>query len=161
MADLVDSFFELHEASPRIFDLFADTLKELRPGTLYSRVLAFELEILKEAGMSPGLTACVRCRKGEGDEFFWSTRQGGLLCSACSVGDRQAFRISPDKLLFLRQMPADQNHPAFKVVEEWIRVFIRSRAESPLKSLVWLDSIDLFGRERSRPFPTTYSNQRG
>ena len=146
LADLVDSFFELHEASPRMFDLFAGTLKELRPSTLYSRVLRFELEVLKEAGMSPGLAACVRCRNGEGDEFFWSTRQGGLLCPVCGAGDRQAFRISPEKLFFLRQMPVNEDHPFYEDVEGWIREFIRSRAESPMKSLVWLDSLDVFSR---------------
>ncbi len=88
---------------PRIFNLLVDFLealekREKKHGTL---VMAYLIKIIDILGLLPQLESCVSCEKepskAEGklvaQEFFFSIKEGGMVCPACakelSLGDER------------------------------------------------------------------------
>lgn len=145
LAELVDALFELHEVSPVVFDALLRTLKNLEQDALFYWALHFELILLKEAGLSPGIGSCIRCGKTQAERFVWSARQGGVLCGGCAVREIRVSEISPEALRVMREPdPVQKNNPVFEEIEKWIREFIRMRLEYPVRSQEFLESAKTF-----------------
>ncbi len=92
-AELVSLMFEEHDPHPALFDRLAMTVHELATDRREETFLAFELDLLREAGYLPELNQCVECGKTLGREaVYFSSRSGGIVCSTCesAVPDRFA-----------------------------------------------------------------------
>ncbi|MBI4398240.1 MAG: DNA repair protein RecO, partial [Candidatus Omnitrophica bacterium] len=144
LADVIDAFYDLHEVVPKIFDSFLETLTQMKPPAVKYRALCFQLAVLEERGLYPGISVCVRCHSSETGCWFWSAPQGGILCEVCGKKESKAQAMSSELVLFLRdfkegkvrhEMPAlYEGHLLWDEAELVIREFITLRAESPLKS---------------------------
>ncbi|MBI4971806.1 MAG: DNA repair protein RecO [Candidatus Omnitrophica bacterium] len=145
LAELVDALFEIHEPSPKIFDFLLETLKRITSRNISCEVLKFELGILKAAGLSPGINACVRCAKSSDSRWSWSPRQGGLLCGACAIREAKIFPVSAESFEVMQNPGFYQaDHGVYKDVEQLVREFIRARVEYPIRSAEFLSSTDSF-----------------
>jgi DNA repair protein RecO (recombination protein O) len=107
-AELLGLVLEEHDPHPEIFDLIHRLLPELATPSVEESFLAFELDLLREAGFMPELAACVGCanRVGDRDGISFSPARGGILCGNCPASTTGASdRISLDvRLLRLMQM---------------------------------------------------------
>ena len=91
--ELVSRLIEEHDPHPELFDRLAATLPALATARREEIFLAFELDLLRESGYLPELTACGVCGSvvtGAGVVYF-SPGRGGAICRDCegSVRDRQ------------------------------------------------------------------------
>jgi DNA repair protein RecO (recombination protein O) len=93
-AELVGLLFEEHDPHPRLFDRLQMTVSELETDRREETFLAFELDLLREAGYLPELGQCVECGRATGREpVFFSPSSGGILCRDCEAGARDRFPI--------------------------------------------------------------------
>ena len=73
------------EANPALFALLNHYLKQLQHGADPENTsLLFQIRLLGISGYGPNLQSCVRCglKLLEGENWFFSVYQGGLLCAA-------------------------------------------------------------------------------
>lgn len=82
-AELTSSFFEQHDPHPDVFDRLETLLGELTTPRIEQAFLAFELELLKDAGFLPQLQACTGCGREMTDRAYFSPAAGGLVCRNC------------------------------------------------------------------------------
>jgi DNA repair protein RecO (recombination protein O) len=92
-AELVGLLIEEHDPHPDLFDRLEDLLKELPTARQEESFLAFQLDLLREAGYLAELSGCVACGAvvGHRDEAaYFSPGQGGVVCHGCepAVPDR-------------------------------------------------------------------------
>lgn len=93
-AELVGLMFEEHDPHPALFDRLAMTVPELASDRREETFLAFELDLLREAGYLPELNQCVECGKTLGREaVFFSPQSGGIVCSTCESAAAGRFAI--------------------------------------------------------------------
>lgn len=153
LAELVDALYEIHEISPGVFDRLLLSLKKMEQETVPFWVLVFELSILKEAGLFPGMKSCVRCAKTREEHFVWSPRQGGLLCGNCSIKEARTFPVTREMLEVMQNIDPEiyqepdlsiTSNEIYENVEELVREFIRVRLEFPIRSAEFLRSTDSF-----------------
>lgn len=94
-AELVGLLVEEHDAHPQLFDRLETTLKELATPRVEEVFLAFELDLLREAGYAAQLAACINCGNliGEQEPCFFSPGRGGIVCRNCEavIHDRIPF----------------------------------------------------------------------
>lgn len=104
-AELVSVLFEEHDPHPDVFDQLQNVLGDLATRRLEQSFLAFQLNLLCEAGFLPELTACVNCGAtvGDGNGVYFAPSRGGVVCRTCQSGfpDRLDLDI---RLLRLLQM---------------------------------------------------------
>jgi DNA repair protein RecO (recombination protein O) len=91
-AELVSMLIEEHDPHPEIFDRLQTLLNDLATPTIEESFLVFELDLLREAGFSPHIKACVACGQVvvERDAYF-SPARGGLICRNCEA-------VVPDRI---------------------------------------------------------------
>lgn len=86
-AELVAALFEEHDPHPALFDRLEQTLGELASPRLEQSFVAFELELLREAGVLPELSRCVNCGRDAGGSgggrAYFSPSAGGVACRNC------------------------------------------------------------------------------
>ncbi len=83
-ADLVGLLIEEHDPHPQVFDRLQATLLELAGPRREEAFLAFELDLLREAGYLPELGACVSCGRRSQDRHAWfAPSRGGVVCRNC------------------------------------------------------------------------------
>jgi DNA repair protein RecO (recombination protein O) len=84
-AELVGTLFEEHDPHPAVFDRLEATLGDLAGDPAEEAFLAFELDLLREAGYLPEMSACVNCgaEMSEGQEAYFSPARGGVACRNC------------------------------------------------------------------------------
>lgn len=84
----------MQEGDPNVelFDTFEKLLTALPTARAEEELLAFELALLREAGLTPDLTNCVVCGRlpGQRERLFFSPPRGGIVCEPCAaiVNDR-------------------------------------------------------------------------
>jgi DNA repair protein RecO (recombination protein O) len=73
-----------NQPAPALFELLLDflTIIERRNKKYASLVAAFQLKALQHSGNAPQIKACVNCGSPS-EGFFFSIRDGGILCSSC------------------------------------------------------------------------------
>lgn len=95
-AELIAMLIEEHDPHPALFDRLEQTLAELATPRIEEAFLAFELDVLREAGYLPELSACTSCGQplslGGAESAAFSPGMGGALCRNCQsvVHDRLA-----------------------------------------------------------------------
>jgi len=69
-----------------LFRLLISSLHLVDRGSLKEEVQrVFEIRFLSHLGYGPQLEHCTKCQKGlAGENFFFSPREGGILCPACA-----------------------------------------------------------------------------
>src|SRR4051812_10127385 len=85
-AELVSMLFEEHDAHAELFDRLERTLVELSTPRVEETFLAFELDLLREAGYLPELLACAGCGRemlASETESYFSPMRGGVVCRNC------------------------------------------------------------------------------
>ena len=93
-AELVSLLFEEHDAHPALFDRLLLVIPELATPRAEEAFLAFQLDLVREAGYLPELTACAECGFPVGDVAsdlaYFSPNRGGVVCRNCEgvVPDR-------------------------------------------------------------------------
>ena len=91
-AELVTTLFEEHDLHPDLFDRLDRTLIDLAGAKIEETLLAFQLDVLRDAGYLPTLEACVSCGAvADGDRVFFSPAQGGVICRNCE-------NVAPDRI---------------------------------------------------------------
>lgn len=64
---------------------------------------SFELKLLRILGYMPHLNGCLACSKQNGS-YRLSYKEGGVLCSSCSIRDSTALKISMGNLSLLKKL---------------------------------------------------------
>ena len=94
-AELVSLLFEEHDPHEEVFDRLEATLSDLGGPRVEEAFLAFQLDLLRESGYLPELSACVNCGViiGVREAGSFSAARGGVLCRNCEAkhSDRIAF----------------------------------------------------------------------
>lgn len=119
LAELMDLFTEEIDPHEHLHDAFDQALTDLANGRGWAEFLGFQVQLLKQVGLSPELWSCVRCSKeSHGKKVtFISSSEGGILCQACAQKISEKQKISPAGLDIIRALttiltPTDQpNHP--------------------------------------------------
>jgi DNA repair protein RecO len=85
-------------------------LADLATATIEESFLAFQLDLLREAGFMPEFGMCVSCGNpiGDRDGVYFSPALGGVICRNChaSIADRLAVDVRLLRLLRMIQTPA-------------------------------------------------------
>lgn len=152
-AEILDLFLPLNEVNKDVFlFLLAGlvVLEKVPDPMLVSR--AFELRLMRYLGYEPVLDRCVGCQNPTVESFAgFAPAEGGMLCRSCGeAGTAALLPVRPAALRFLRDLyQADLRAVARYPVDpalgsELGRLlfnFIQLRAEKPLKSLSFLQSL--------------------
>jgi DNA repair protein RecO (recombination protein O) len=96
-AELVGLLIEEHDPHPQLFDRFAQTLTALPEPTREEIFLAFQLDLFREAGYLPDLSACSNCRAPFTDRQPWSfsPSRSGIVCANCEGVAHDRIAIDP------------------------------------------------------------------
>ena len=116
-AELVSMLFEEHDPHRELFDRLEQTLLELGSERTEEAFLAFELDLLREAGYLPELTSCASCggtvggMTGRGDEpAFFSPAESGVVCWRCESAIPDRMEVDPRLLRVMQtvlRLPRD------------------------------------------------------
>jgi DNA repair protein RecO (recombination protein O) len=92
-AELVSRLIEEHDPHPNLFDRLERTIPELAGPRREETFLAFQLDLLREAGYLAELTSCVSCGVGLGEksDVSFSGQLGGAICFNCEA-------VTPDRI---------------------------------------------------------------
>lgn len=92
-AELVSRLIEEHDPHPTLFDRLERTIPDLAGPRREETFLAFQLDLLREAGYLAELTACVSCGVvlNEKSDVSFSSRLGGAICFNCEA-------VTPDRI---------------------------------------------------------------
>lgn len=126
-------------------------LEEREPS--YSFLTFFELRLLRLAGYQPTLQQCRRCVKVSAPEartrWYFSSRDGGILCESCATLRREILPVSVDALHVLKELEKSSTAASQQlcvpesVVKESLTVllrFIQSLMNRELKSAPFLET---------------------
>ncbi len=151
-AELINQFTVEHTATPPLFELFLNTLRNLSQAINPDLTLRyFELHLLELAGYRPQLQECVSCRvelKPVPNAFCSSA--GGILCPNCKYEHPGSFAISVDALKVLRlfQRSTMEVVGRLKISPELsqelkaaLSSYIRYLLEREVKSAAWVDTL--------------------
>jgi DNA repair protein RecO (recombination protein O) len=90
-AELCSLLIGEHDPHPTVFDQLVHLLAELPSPRREEAFVAFELDLLDEAGLLPELGKCVSCAKevkaenrNENGAVYFSLRRGGAICGQCA-----------------------------------------------------------------------------
>lgn len=92
-AELVSMLIEEHDPHPDLFDRLEQGLMEYATPRLEEAFLAFELDLLRQSGYLPELSACVQCgcAIGPRELSYFSPARGGIVCRNCEGTTPTAF----------------------------------------------------------------------
>jgi DNA repair protein RecO (recombination protein O) len=87
LIELVNEMTAERIKNKALFRLLSVFLNLINRGILREEIQqVFEVRLLSLLGYQPQLNHCIRCQKGLlGEKFFFSAREGGILCSSCAV----------------------------------------------------------------------------
>lgn len=103
-AELVSLLIEEHDPHPELFDRLEQTLKELETERMEESFLTFELDLLRESGYMPELSACTSCNSPPSDRagVYFSPARSGIICRDCEGATPDRMEID-GRLLRLTQ----------------------------------------------------------
>lgn len=109
----------------------------------------FEVRLLSLLGYQPEFNHCLRCRKSlSGENFFFSVREGGILCAACAANLPGLIPVSlgtAKTLLLARSIPLDKvgrisfSPQSLKESEAILTPFLQQYLGKELKSKKFLE----------------------
>jgi DNA repair protein RecO (recombination protein O) len=155
--EITDRLIGEREENRLIFDHLKKSLAYLEiEETSVTFLIGFELKLLSLAGYQPFLDSCRRCglrpswyesiKMAEGNWYF-SFRDGGVLCAACSKLRKEIMPISRETLNLMVRLQQEPNsifeaHPSattLKQIRSAIVRFIQFQIDREIKSASFLD----------------------
>ncbi len=127
-SELVDSFFEVHESHPPVFELLKFAFRFLPSISEEKLSRLFEISLLREVGWVPYLDHCLKCQTPL-EQGFFSAVQGALFCANCARQHPDAKPIRAEALSVLRYY---LDHP----LEESIKLKMTQQTEHELGLLM-------------------------
>lgn len=94
-AELIGTLIEEHDPHADLFDRFEHVLSELASARTEESFLSFELDLLRESGYMPEMTACISCGLATSDRAYFSPMQGGVICRNCEAATHDRIEIDP------------------------------------------------------------------
>lgn len=96
-AELVVAMLEEHDPHPGLFDRLERTLAELATPRIEQAFLAFELDLLREAGLMPELSHCRNCGQlaAHHARAFFAASVGAVICRNCEPSFPRRIEIDP------------------------------------------------------------------
>jgi DNA repair protein RecO (recombination protein O) len=97
-AELVGLLIEEHDPHPLLFDRFEQTLGGLAGPGREELFLAFQLDLFRESGYLPDLSACSNCRRAFNDRqgpWSFSPSRSGIICGDCEGVAHDRIGIDP------------------------------------------------------------------
>jgi len=158
LVELIDVLYEPHQISHFVFDSLQKTLKQMEGDGYIFWVALLELQLLNESGLMPRIDSCVKCSGSELQDYFWSSKQGGLLCESCAKSSDGNYQVSKsvfDQLAKIKNLLTVSDYDgdplegckdvsSFVTIEKLNRDFINYRLDRPLKSSSFIDGIQTF-----------------
>ncbi|HAV10505.1 MAG TPA: DNA repair protein RecO [Dehalococcoidia bacterium] len=151
-AELVDVFAAERIESAETFHLLRDTLERLansKTGAIALRY--FELQLLNYLGYRPQLQSCTLCNRAiQSDINYFSSCQGGIICSQCIHEEIASRRLSLNALKVLRlwqncdyatAIKININEELAKELEDVLRDYLKYLLEKQIKSTAFLDML--------------------
>ncbi len=113
-AELVGRLIEEHDPHPALYERLEAALTELGTARREETFLAFELDVLREAGYLAELFRCVACGEAVGAQgpWYFSPANGGVICRNCEGGvpDRREVDVRLLRLVqAILRLPRDGN----------------------------------------------------
>lgn len=147
--ELLDRFTVEEDKNMQLYDLLADTLKQLTSDVDVLLVARFyELRLLSITGFQPRLFHCVACSKPiEDQDQFFSAELGGLLCPDCQTVDRKARPVTAVAVKVLRYLQTrpwnivthlQLKRPLLHELEHILHFYLTHILERNLKSVDFL-----------------------
>ena len=109
ISKVLDNFLRFEEKDKRIWDLIVETFSLLdnkrltEPTHLSSLFHYFLWNFFSILGYQPELFRCAICQKKlTFDGLYFSTRDGGVICSVCAKSKEEATRVNSDAVKILR-----------------------------------------------------------
>ncbi len=95
--ELISLLIEQHDPHQVLWDRLDQVLREIAGRRREESFLAFELELLREAGYLPELNICVACGTASMDRSagYFSPTRGGMLCRNCESAWPDRVEIDP------------------------------------------------------------------
>jgi len=117
LAELIDLFTEEHDRHEQLYDFFCQVLSQLSSGRGWAEFLVFQVQLLREVGLSPQLSSCGRCGKDSAGRpaGYMSFSEGGILCRDCARTVSEKERIEPAGLKIVRKL---SSHAAGNLANE-------------------------------------------
>ena len=151
LAELLDTMTEPGEPSEDIFFALLDAFYGLERGVAPGTVARwFEFRLMSLLGYRPETSRCAACGGNLDADVRFSSKAGGLICSACGPEDRAAVPMKRSTVELLKHFLAMEGtrlgivRPSdgdLALLEAAGRRFIDERLPRPLKSLSFLLSI--------------------
>ena len=137
-----------------LFQLLLAFLKLIDQGTLREEMKrVFEVRFFSLLGYQPSFDHCPRCKKVLSDEkLFFSPREGGVLCSACTVNRSGIVPVSLGTIKTLRlaqTIPLEKvgrisfTHQSLQESQAVLALFLQQYLGKELKSKKFLEEISL------------------
>lgn len=142
LVEFVEKITPDQERNTPTYSLLLGGLEAVANGGGTTVVPAFLLKLLSVSGYHPQLRVCAGCGRVDGLSGF-SAALGGAVCDACWRDDRDAVRLTGDRIALLSLLLAsDFGHPADAeaVVEvtHVLKSYAEYHLESPLRSIRYL-----------------------
>jgi DNA repair protein RecO (recombination protein O) len=149
LVEITDGLIGEREENGLIFRHLKEGLTYLENhSTSLTFLTAFELKLLKLAGYQPALNGCRLCGRECRDQFgarwYFSSRDGGILCESCSRLRKEICSLSAATLDILRNLQEEEgisSSPPTEVLKEMRSVvvrFIEFHMEREIKSAAFL-----------------------
>lgn len=140
LAEMVEKITAERERAFSTYSLLLTGLEALQSDKGTTVVPAFLIKLLSISGYHPQLTTCAGCGETKAGLGGFSPALGGAVCATCWREDREALRMSFDRLELLSSLLAsDFGHAADKEatveVTHALRKYAEYHLERPLRSL--------------------------
>jgi DNA repair protein RecO (recombination protein O) len=154
LVEITDGLIGEREENCLIFRHLKEGLTYLENhSTPLTFLTSFELKLLKLAGYQPWLSSCRLCGREGLDQssarWYFSSRDGGILCESCSRFRKEIFSLSAATLEILRNFQEEESvpfSPPTEVLKEMRSVmvrFIEFHMEREIKSAAFLSRFSL------------------
>lgn len=150
--ELANVLSQNDEANLDLFLLILKTLYLMTDSDIDRELLirAFEIKSVSISGYMPILDVCSICRK-EQNNYYFSTKYGGIICEECLGSDNSAFKINCDTLNVMRYLTKSGiervrtikvSKSVKKEMKKILKNYIKYYLEKEFKSLEFLDDIE-------------------
>jgi DNA repair protein RecO (recombination protein O) len=106
-AELTSLLLEEHDAHPELYVRLEKSLRQLAGEAAEETFLAYQLDLLHRMGYLVDPGTCVECGRGLFEDrlpTYFSSKQGGAVCSNCQSTVSDPLRIDPQLLMLARQV---------------------------------------------------------
>jgi len=141
VSELVNALTKDYDPHPGLFDgllRFLGEITRIEKGRGLVPLIIFQLNVLREIGLSPVLDQCVNCRNpfsGKWHEVYFSSNAKGLICKDCQGPFPDKIVIAPNAikcLLHAESLTLAQN-PTLVQIEGFLINYITDALGRPVK----------------------------